>query len=121
MTLDEILGYPQHFIDSHPKATRIHKCGIYKEDYKYIPPASTGRRYHSTSTVDHTGLTATQRSILAVLKKAKTKMDATQMAKAIKQSHGSASMNMAKLYKMSVIERDYVKNGKTRWYIYYVS
>lgn len=103
------------------KATVKHRCGIYKEGYNYVAPKEPRKPKHSTSTVDHTGMTATQRKIIAVLQKAKSKMDATQMAKAIKQSHGSASMNMSKLFKMNKVERELVKNGQTRWYIYYVS
>ena len=118
-SLNEILGYPMIIPDA--PVTRTHRCGIYKPGQKYIPPNGPSKPKHSTSTVDHTGLTATQRKILAVLQKAKKKMDATQMAKAIKQSHGSASMNMSKMYKKNKIERELVKNGQTRWYIYYVS
>ena len=117
--LSEILGYPMT-IPNAP-VTRTHRCGIYKPGYRYVPPVASGKSKHSTSTVDHTGLTATQRKILAVLQKAKSKIDATQMAKSIKQSHGSASMNMSKLFKMNKVEREMIKNGQTRWYVYYVS
>lgn len=118
MTLDEILGYPQIKIDRHPPATIIHKCGIYKPGHEYKPPKELCMPKHSTSTVDHTGLTATQRKILAVLKKAAGPMDANKVAKAIKQGQGSASMNMAKMFKAGILDRIFVKGGKTRWYEY---
>lgn len=118
MTLDEILGYPQIKIDRHPPPTVLHKCGIYKPGYEYQPPKEANPRKRSTSTVDHTGLTATQRKILAVLKKATGPMDATKVAKLIKQGQGSASMNMAKMYKMGILHRLFVKSGKTRWFEY---
>ena len=63
-------------------------------------------------------MTATQRKILAVLQKAKEPLDAVKVAKAIKQGQGSASMNMAKMYKMGKLDRQLIKDGQTRWYVY---
>lgn len=63
-------------------------------------------------------MTATQRKILAVLQRAREPMDATKVAKAIKQGQGSASMNMAKMYKMGKLDRHLIQNGQTRWYVY---
>ena len=116
MTLDEILGYPQLKIDKHPPAAIIHKCGIYKPGHEYKPPKEPHAPKHSTSTVDHTGMTATQRKILAVLKKAGRPMAATEVAKIIKQTSNSVSMNMAKM--SDRLERKLIKNGQVRWYEY---
>ena len=118
MTLDEILGYPQIKIDRHPPATISHRCGVYKEGYRYQPGKIRTRPAHSTSTVDHTGMTATQRKILAVLQKAKGPLDAMKVSKAIKQGQGSASINMAKMWKMGKLDRQLIQNGQTRWYVY---
>lgn len=117
-TLSEVLGYPQFKIDKHPPASVTHKCGIYKEGQRYVPSDGSRKPKHSTSTKDSTGLTATQRKIMAVLQKAKEPMEAKQMAKAIKLGHGSASVNLTKLHKMGRVDRTLIKNGQTRWYAY---
>lgn len=114
--LSEILGYPM-IVPEAPATTR-HRCGIYKPGCQYQPPKGFSAPKHSTSTVDHTGMTATQRKILAVLQKAKEPLDAVKVAKAIKQGQGSASMNMAKMYKMGKLDRQLIQNGQTRWYVY---
>lgn len=119
--LSEILGYPMSVPVIPTKATIKHRCGIYKEGYNYVAPKEPRKPKHSTSTVDHTGMTATQRQILAVLQKSKKKLDASEVARAIKMTHGTAGMNMTKMWQMNKIERELVKNGQTRWYIYYVS
>lgn len=117
-SLSELLGYPQTPVE-HPPATRTHKCGIYKEDYKYVPSDGANRRSAPcTSTVDHTGMTATQRKIMAVLQRATEPVDAKYVCLKIKQGHGSASINLTKLYKMKKVSRELINNGKTRWYVY---
>lgn len=117
-SLSDILGYPQDPVEN-PPGTRTHKCGVYKEDYKYVPSDGAKKpRGACTSTVDHTGLTATQRKIMAVLRVATEPVDAKYVCLKIKQGHGSASINLTKLFKMGKVERQLIKNGQTRWYIY---
>jgi len=119
MTLSDILGYPQVNISEHPRATRSHRCGIYKDGIPRYEPPKTRKPTHSTSTRDHTGLTAAQRKILAIINKSSVPMGAVEVAKIMKYGPTSVSSNLTTLWRQRLLDRKKLKDGKVRWYVYF--